>query len=489
MAALPLQGKVAIVAGGSRGAGAGVARALGSAGATVYVSGRTVRGGPPPRDGAAGTVEDTAEEVTRRGGVGIAAACDHTVDAQVATLFERVQQEQGRLDLLVNAVWGGNELPSLQADWGRPFWEQDEPPAGGWDAMFTTGVRPALIAAHHASRVMAAQKGGLIVNVSFAYPSPAPSPYIGHLLYDLSKVALCRLAFGLSEELRPHGVAALALSPGHMRTERVLRHFDTDEQSWRSVPELAGSETPEYLGRAVAALAADPDVLRRSGQVGGLQATPALPDRTRLSCMPGMSFPCLGWPSADPHCRRAGEGVRLHGCRRHAAPALWPAGVESLPSVMERPAAAIQHRRCIAAHLRGGKAARWQIPLRMAKLCNSGGWQECMGHSRRGRLYRWAGDGEHSCVHRGQLQLHCTASHCTASARQHRGFKTRGPPKRWGVGAGSTWVSGAIAGAAEGCPKDSRLDRDQGIEGPFHAERSHTDCGRGAPAKPLSRQR
>lgn len=267
------------------------------------------------------------------------------------------------------------------------------------------------------------------------------------------------------------------------------RRLPADEQSWRSVPELAGSETPEYLGRAVAALAADPDVLRRSGQVGGLQATPALPDRTRLSCMPGMSFPCLGWPSADPHCRRAGEGVRLHGCRRHAAPALWPAGVESLPSVMERPAAAIQHRRCIAAHLRGGKAARWQIPLRMAKLCNSGGWQECMGHSRRGRLYRWAGDGEHSCVHRGQLQLHCTASHCTASARQHRGFKTRGPPKRWGVGAGSTWVSGAIAGAAEGCPKDSRLDRDQGIEGPFHAERSHTDCGRGAPAKPLSRQR
>ncbi|KAL4442691.1 hypothetical protein ABPG77_006685 [Micractinium sp. CCAP 211/92] len=246
MSALPLLGKVAIVAGGSRGAGAGAARALGSAGATVYVSGRTVKGGPPPLDGATGTVDQTAEEV--------------------AALFERVQREQGRLDLLVNAVWGGNELPSLQADWGQPFWEQKELPAAGWEAMFTAGVRPALIAAHHASRVMATQQSGLIVNVSFQYPEAAGSPYIGHLMYDLAKAVLCRMAFGLAEELRPHGVTALALSPGHMRTERVLRHYATDEQSWHDVAELAGSETPEYLGRAVAALAADPDVLQHSGK-------------------------------------------------------------------------------------------------------------------------------------------------------------------------------------------------------------------------------
>ncbi|KAL4424282.1 hypothetical protein ABPG75_001583 [Micractinium tetrahymenae] len=171
MAALPLQGKVAIVAGGSREAGAGVARALGTAGATVYVTGRTVRRGPAPHDGAAGTVDGTAGEVTRRGGRGIPAPCDHTDDAQVEALFQRVQQEQGRLDLLVNAVWGGNELPSLQA-------------------MFNAGVRPALIASHHAARLMAAQQRDLIVNVTFQYPDG--SPYVGHLLYDLAKAALSR---------------------------------------------------------------------------------------------------------------------------------------------------------------------------------------------------------------------------------------------------------------------------------------------------------
>ncbi|KAI7845063.1 hypothetical protein COHA_001428 [Chlorella ohadii] len=114
---------------------------------------------------------------------------------------------------------------------------------------------------------MAAQGSGLIVNVTYAFPHEQGNRYLGHLLYDLAKASLSRLAFGLAEELRPHGAAALALSPGHMRTERVLQHFGTDEQHWQQEPGLAGSESPEYLGRAVAALAADPQVLQRSGQV------------------------------------------------------------------------------------------------------------------------------------------------------------------------------------------------------------------------------
>lgn len=225
---ISLRGKVALVAGSSRGAGAGVARALGAAGATVYVTGRSVRGGPPPSDGAAGTVQGTAEEVTRRGGVGVPASCDHTDDEQVAALFRRIHSEQGRLDLLVNAVWGGNEVPSLQADWGRPFWEVEAAPA--WDKMFNQGVRAALIASHHAARLMAAQDSGLIVNVTFCYPDRR---YVGHLMYDLAKHCLSRMAFGLAEELRPHGVCAVAVSPGHMRTERVLAHFNTGVEQTR----------------------------------------------------------------------------------------------------------------------------------------------------------------------------------------------------------------------------------------------------------------
>lgn len=241
----------------------------------MYVTGRTVRGGVPPADGAVGTVEDTAAEVTRRGGRGIAAVCDHSDDAQVAALFQRVQEEQGQLDLLVNAVWGGNELPGLLAAWAQPSWEQE--PAAYWHSMFEAGVRAALIASSHAARLMAAQGSGLIVNVSFYMPERGTTggagstggSYIGNLYYDLAKAALNRHAFCLANELRSHGAAAVSIAPGHMRTERVLKAFGTDEQHWQQVPELAGaSESPEYLGRAVAALAGDAaGALQRSGQV------------------------------------------------------------------------------------------------------------------------------------------------------------------------------------------------------------------------------
>lgn len=249
-----LKGTVAVVTGASRGAGRAIAHVLGERGATVYVTGRSVRGGGPTPDGMPGTIDDTADEVTERGGTGIAVRCDHTVDAEVEALFERVGAEQGgRLDLLVNNAWGGYEGRMAGLPQG-PFWTQD---AGFWDSMFTAGVRPALAAGLLAAPRMVERGRGLIVNV-VAWMGGA---YLRHLWYDLAKSAAVRMAFGMAEELRPHGVAAVALAPGFMRTERVM----AAHAAW-PFP-LDRTESPEYLGRAVAALAADPEVMRWSGQV------------------------------------------------------------------------------------------------------------------------------------------------------------------------------------------------------------------------------
>ncbi|BAC90296.1 SDR family NAD(P)-dependent oxidoreductase [Gloeobacter violaceus] len=243
-----LSGRVAVVTGASRGAGRGIALALGDTGATVYVTGRTVRGGSLPFIGAPGTIEDTAEGVTARGGRGIAVRCDHTDDIQSAALFERVAHEQGRLDLLVNNAWGGNEGSFAEV----PFWEE---PLTNWDCMFTAGVRAHLAASRFAVPVMLKAGCGLIVCTTF-YDE---GRFIGNLYYDLAKASINRLAFGLACQLRPHGIAAVALSPGFMRTELVLMHPD---------PQVGEpGESTEYIGRAVAALAADPHILERSGRV------------------------------------------------------------------------------------------------------------------------------------------------------------------------------------------------------------------------------
>jgi NAD(P)-dependent dehydrogenase (short-subunit alcohol dehydrogenase family) len=247
-----LKGQVAIITGASRGVGKGIALALGERGATVYVTGRSEAGAAT--EGLAGTIGETADEVTRRGGRGIAVRCDHTVDADVERLFARVTAEAGRLDVLVNNVWGGYE----QFDWakfGAPFWEQ---PLELWERMFEAGVRAALVASQLAAPLMIAAGRGLIVHTT-AWDR---DKYLGNLYYDLAKSAMNRMALGMGRELASLGVAVVALAPGFVATERIVGMFAA---AGRPAPESA--ETPEYIGRAVAVLAGDANVLAKTGRV------------------------------------------------------------------------------------------------------------------------------------------------------------------------------------------------------------------------------
>lgn len=260
---------VAIVTGASRGAGRGIAVELGAIGATVYVTGRSKREAPAEGYGRIlalsgmsalpGNVDDTADAVTAAGGRGIAVRCDHTHEDDVRALFERVDHEQGRVDLLVNNAWGGHE--TFDGVFDAPFWEHA---LGHWDSMMDRGVRNHLIASRFAAPRLVAQGRGLIVTTTFW----DRDRYLrGNLFYDLAKSAMNRLALAMAEELRPHGVASVAVSPGWMRTELVLAAHQTDEDHWRERPELARTESPRYLGRAVAALARDPNVIEKSGRV------------------------------------------------------------------------------------------------------------------------------------------------------------------------------------------------------------------------------
>ena len=236
-----LDGIVAVVTGASRGAGRGIATVLGERGATVYLTGRSTRGGPSA-PGRLGSIEETAEEVIRRGGTAVAVRCDHTIDAEIAGLFAQVRREHGRLDLLVNNAWGGYEQrgDSASAFFGTPFWDQ---PLWRWQAMFGAGVRAAFATSCQAAPLLLTgrrERPGLIINtIAWAFGA-----YLGNVLYDTAKAATARLAFGFAHDLRPHNVAAVAIAPGH----------------------LGVNETPEYLGRAVAALAGDRGVMKRSGQ-------------------------------------------------------------------------------------------------------------------------------------------------------------------------------------------------------------------------------
>lgn len=255
-----LRGKVAVVTGASRGAGRGIACVLGECGATVYVSGRSVRG-QPTTDNTPGTIDETAEQVTARGGPGIPVRCDHAVAEQVEALFDRVRKERGRLDILVNNAWGGYEQYRV-GEFDSLFWKQ--PFEKRWQGMFVAGLRAHLLASHYAVRLMLEQPRGLLVS-TIALVGEKYSEQMPNLFYYVSKHAIMRMIYALSRELRKHKIAVIALAPGFMRTERVLQYFKTDEQNWPAISALQSTESPEYVGRAVARLATDGKLMQKTG--------------------------------------------------------------------------------------------------------------------------------------------------------------------------------------------------------------------------------
>jgi NAD(P)-dependent dehydrogenase (short-subunit alcohol dehydrogenase family) len=255
-----LAGRVAVVAGATRGAGRGIAVELGARGATVYVTGRSTRAARSEL-GRPETIEETAELVDAAGGRGVPVRCDHLDAAQVDSLRARIEREEGgRLDVLVNDVWGGDHL----VRWDAPFWEHDL--AAGLRA-WRNGVETHLVTAHRLAPLMAARGSGLVVEVT----DGDRDDYRGSLFYDLAKASAARLALGLARELGPRGVTAVGLTPGFLRSEAMLDHFGVTEATWRdgvaADPHFALSETPRYVGRAVAALAADPEAARFAGRV------------------------------------------------------------------------------------------------------------------------------------------------------------------------------------------------------------------------------
>jgi NAD(P)-dependent dehydrogenase (short-subunit alcohol dehydrogenase family) len=258
----PLSGKVALVAGATRGAGRGIACSLGEAGATVYCSGRSTRT-HAATPGRTETIDETAEMVTARGGAGIAAKTDHTKVEQVRRLIERIEREQGRLDVLVNDIWGGDSW----MDWWwklTKFWEI--PLEKGFEVM-NTAVNSHIITAHEAIPLMLKKKNGLIVEIT----DGDGFYYRGQFYYDYVKTTVIRMAMAWAYELRKQKIASVAITPGFLRSESILDHFGVTEENWRDAvkqrAEFAESETPFYVGRAIAALAADPRVMEKSGRV------------------------------------------------------------------------------------------------------------------------------------------------------------------------------------------------------------------------------
>ena len=265
-----LKDKIAVVAGATRGAGRGIACMLGEAGATVYCTGRSSRTTRPHHKAEANspfdlaqrpeTIEETAEMVDAYGGVGIPVRVDHTVEGEVKALFERVKAEQGRLDILVNDIWGGDEL----TEWGRPFWELSVEQGL---LMQQRGVYTHFITSRYGAPLLVEHGQGLIIEIT----DGDTADYRGNLFYDLAKMSVIRLAFAMAEELRPHNVSAVAVTPGFLRSEAMLDHFGVTEANWQEGAKkdrhFIASETPFYVGRAIAALAADPNVAAKSGRV------------------------------------------------------------------------------------------------------------------------------------------------------------------------------------------------------------------------------
>ncbi len=257
-----LHGKVALVAGATRGAGRGTAVALGEAGATVYCTGRTTRERRSEYDRPE-TIEETGELVTEAGGEGIAVAVDHLEPAQVEALVQRIDADHGRLDVLVNDIWGGERL----FDWDKPVWEHD---LDNGLRLLHLAVDTHLITSHFALPLLIRRPGGLVVEMTDGTREYNEANYRISAFYDLAKMSAIRLAFAQSKDLEPHGCAAVALTPGWLRSEMMLENFRVTEDNWRDAaaiqPHFAAiSESPRFVGRAVAALAADPDVMRHNG--------------------------------------------------------------------------------------------------------------------------------------------------------------------------------------------------------------------------------
>jgi NAD(P)-dependent dehydrogenase (short-subunit alcohol dehydrogenase family) len=257
-----LGGRVALVAGATRGAGRGIAVALGEAGATVYCTGRTTRERRSEYDRPE-TIEETAELVTAAGGEGIAVPVDHLERHQVEALAGLIDAERGRLDVLVNDIWGGE----LLFEWDRPLWEHD---LDRGLRLLRLAIDTHLITSHFLLPLLIRRPGGLVVEMTDGTSDYNAENYRVNAFYDLAKASVIRLAFAQGRELEPHGCAAVALTPGWLRSEMMLDNFRVAEENWRDAaafqPHFAAiSESPRFVGRAVSALAADPDVARRNG--------------------------------------------------------------------------------------------------------------------------------------------------------------------------------------------------------------------------------
>lgn len=257
-----LTSKVALVAGGTRGAGRGIATELGAAGATVYVTGRTTRE-QQSEYGRPETIEETAELVTKAGGQGIAVRVDHLVPAEVEALVDRIRAEQGRLDILVNDIWGGEYM----VEWDTPVWEHNLEKGL---RMLRLAIDTHLITAHHALGLMIERPGGLLVEVTDGTAEYNAENYRLSPFYDLAKSAAIRMAWAHGKDLAPRGGTSVAITPGWMRSEIMLEEFGVTEVNWRDAcqghPHFVISESPRFVGRAVAALAADPDKARWNRQ-------------------------------------------------------------------------------------------------------------------------------------------------------------------------------------------------------------------------------
>ncbi|MFI1965456.1 SDR family oxidoreductase [Streptomyces pathocidini] len=259
-----LAGRVALVAGATRGAGRAIAVGLGAAGATVYVTGRTTRERVSEVGRTTETIEETAELVTAAGGEGVAVPTDHLVRDEVKALAARIDRERGRLDVLVNDVWGGEHLLRFGED--TKVWQYD---LDDGLRMLELGVKTHLITSHYLLPLLVRRPGGLVVEVTDG-TADYNTRYRENMFYDLTKNAPIRMAFGLGEELKGLGCTAVSVTPGFLRSEQMLDHFGVTEENWREgvrvVPSFCISESPAYVGRAVAALAADPEVARWNGQ-------------------------------------------------------------------------------------------------------------------------------------------------------------------------------------------------------------------------------